>query len=56
MTKSELKKMAYRDAAAWLAKACDGAALDSSLTENEENFEREYIRDVIVPMLEIRGL
>jgi hypothetical protein len=55
MKKRELQKKAWLTAAAWLATDCDRGDLASDLTEAEEEYQREYIRNVIVLTLEKRG-
>lgn len=55
MKTTVLKLKAFQYAAGWLASDCDMNDLGSDLSEQEEEFVREWIRDEIVPMLEKRG-
>lgn len=43
--------MAYAEAATWVEVDCDGKDLDPSLTTDEEEEVREFIRDTIVASL-----
>lgn len=53
VTKAELKRMAYREAAAIVAN-CDGD-LDETLTPDEEEFVREFMQKEIVKQLRAKG-
>jgi hypothetical protein len=46
-----LREMAYAEAAFWLEKDSDAKDLDDSLTSDEEEFVRDFIRNNIVPSL-----
>jgi hypothetical protein len=51
----ELRRLAYREAAALLAADMDSADLPADLSEEDESRVREYIRLQIVAMLERHG-
>jgi hypothetical protein len=57
--KTELKKRAYREAAALLHSDCDSADLqcddDESVTQDEASEVREFIRKNIVDELQKKG-
>lgn len=56
MDKEQLRKFAWREAAALLEADCDSADLpEDQLTEEEEDFVREFIRNEIVNTLRRRG-
>ena len=54
-SKLELQKLAWREAAALLAADMDDADLPEHLSEEEEEYVREFIRTKIVAELEKRG-
>lgn len=60
MTKVEIKRRAYREAAALLRSDCDAADLlcesDPNVTEDEASQIREFIRREIVGELERKGV
>lgn len=53
--KRELRKQAYREAAALLAADMDSADLSPGMTEEDESEVREFIRNHIVGELEKKG-
>lgn len=53
--KFELRQMAYREAAAILADAISRVDLDSTLTEEEDNYVRKEIRERICYDLNKKG-
>lgn len=56
MTKAELRRMAHREAAGWLWKAADCSDLSEDiLSESEEDWVREFIRNEIVNALRKKG-
>ena len=54
MTKRKARKMAFRLAAAWVAKDADGAEVESENDEDDELI-RKCLREVVVPFLEKQG-
>lgn len=53
--KFELRQMAYREAAAILADAISRVDLDSSLTEEEDDYVRKEVRERICVDLNKKG-
>lgn len=51
MGRPDLKAVAFIEAAAILVKACSAVDLNASLTEDEESFVREFMRNHIVNLL-----
>lgn len=53
--KAELRKLAWREAAAWLSRDADAFDLPEDLTDADEDYVREYIRNQIVDHCQARG-
>lgn len=51
MTKNQLRAVAHAEAAQVLKAACDHIDLNPDLTEEQEEFVREYIRNNIADKL-----